>query len=77
MLETDEFLSSNSEGFVIDSMTMTTAYLKIKNLCFKISSEIQADLKIHNQHILPRYKILYFSSSLSMVYKFRIMYQIL
>nr|XP_027063036.1 uncharacterized protein LOC113689466 isoform X1 [Coffea arabica] len=53
MLETDEFLSSNSEGFVIDSMTMTTAYLKMKNLCFKISSEIQADLKIHNQHILP------------------------
>ncbi|KAL3502951.1 hypothetical protein ACH5RR_037400, partial [Cinchona calisaya] len=53
MLETDEFLSSNSEGFVIDSMTMTTAYLKMKNLCFNISREIQADLKIHDQHILP------------------------
>lgn len=55
MLETDEFLSSNSDGIVMDSTTMTTAYLKMKNLCLNISSEIQADLKIHNQHIFPRY----------------------
>ncbi|KAI5662135.1 hypothetical protein M9H77_21458 [Catharanthus roseus] len=53
MLETDEFLSSNSDGIVMDSTTMTTAYLKMKNLCLNISSEIQADLKIHNQHIFP------------------------
>lgn len=55
MLETDEFVSSNSEGFIMDSITISTAYLKMKNLCTNISSEIQADIKIHNQHILPRY----------------------
>ncbi|XVF31964.1 hypothetical protein REPUB_Repub17cG0040800 [Reevesia pubescens] len=53
MLETDEFVSSNSEGFLFDSITISTAYLKMKNLCTNISKEIQADIKIHNQHILP------------------------
>jgi hypothetical protein len=55
MAETDEFVSSNSEGFLMDSITISTAYLKMKNLCINISNEIQADIKIHNQHILPRY----------------------
>ncbi|KAJ4980949.1 hypothetical protein NE237_031786 [Protea cynaroides] len=53
MMETDEFMSSNTEGFHLDSMTISTAYLKMKNLCINISNEIQADIKIHNQHILP------------------------
>ncbi|XWS75937.1 hypothetical protein CRYUN_Cryun01aG0134500 [Craigia yunnanensis] len=53
MIETDEFVSSNSEGFLLDSITISTAYLKMKNLCINISKEIQADIKIHNQHILP------------------------
>lgn len=55
MVETDEFVSSNSEGFIMDSITISTAYLKMKNLCTNISNEIQADIKIHNQHVLPRY----------------------
>ncbi|KAJ4730295.1 Pesticidal crystal cry8Ba protein [Melia azedarach] len=53
MVETDEFVSTNSEGFLMDSITMSTAYLKIKNLCINISNEIQTDIKIHNHHILP------------------------
>ncbi|KAE8075472.1 hypothetical protein FH972_014188 [Carpinus fangiana] len=53
MAETDEFVSSNSEGFLMDSITISTAYLKMKNLCINVSNEIQADIKIHNQHILP------------------------
>ncbi|GMI69179.1 RESPONSIVENESS TO ABA SALT AND DROUGHT 1 [Hibiscus trionum] len=53
MIETDEFVSSNSEGFLLDPITISTAYLKMKNLCINISKEIQADIKIHNQHILP------------------------
>ncbi|GFZ05173.1 hypothetical protein Acr_17g0007450 [Actinidia rufa] len=53
MVETDEFVSSNSEGFLVDSITISTAYLKMKNLCLNISNEIQSDIKIHNQHILP------------------------
>lgn len=55
MLETDEFVSGNSEGFVMDSDTITKAYLKMKNLCINLSNEIQTDIKIHNQHIFPRY----------------------
>ncbi|KAM7492448.1 hypothetical protein LguiA_035369 [Lonicera macranthoides] len=52
MGETDEFVSNNSEGFM-DPIAISTAYLKMKNLCTNISNEIQADIKIHNQHILP------------------------
>ncbi|CAN1288308.1 hypothetical protein LINPERPRIM_LOCUS19876 [Linum perenne] len=53
MIETDEFVSCNSEGFLMDSITVSTAYLKMKNLCMNISKEIQADIKIHNQNIFP------------------------
>ncbi|XP_031375043.1 uncharacterized protein LOC116189497 isoform X2 [Punica granatum] len=53
MLETDEFLSSNSESFHGDQITMSTAYLKMRNLCINLSNEIQADIEIHNQDILP------------------------
>lgn len=53
MIETDEFVLSNCEGLLMDSITFSTAYLKIKNLCMNIGKEIQADIKIHNQHILP------------------------
>lgn len=55
MLETDEFVSSNSDGFLMDSISISTAYLKMKNLCTNIQKEIQADIKIHNQNVLPRY----------------------
>ncbi|KAG9448831.1 hypothetical protein H6P81_008796 [Aristolochia fimbriata] len=53
MVDTDEFMSSNGEGFLVDPITISTAYVKMKTLCTNISSEIQADIKIHNQHILP------------------------
>ncbi|XP_075506452.1 uncharacterized protein LOC142543220 [Primulina tabacum] len=53
MFETDELVSSNSDGFVMDSGSICTAYSKMKNLCINISQEIQADIKIHNQHIFP------------------------
>ncbi|KAF9589946.1 hypothetical protein IFM89_029562 [Coptis chinensis] len=53
MVETDEFMSSNTDSSLTDPMTISTAYLKMKNLCIDISAEIQADIKIHNQHILP------------------------
>ncbi|XP_038982970.1 uncharacterized protein LOC103710660 isoform X1 [Phoenix dactylifera] len=53
MVETDEFMSGNSDGLYTDSVTISTAYLKMKILCINISHEIQADIKIHNQHILP------------------------
>ncbi|XP_020234326.1 uncharacterized protein LOC109814331 isoform X2 [Cajanus cajan] len=59
MMETDEFVSSTSEGYLMDTITVSTAYLKMKNLCVSIRNEIQADIKIHNQytvhgqHIFP------------------------
>ncbi|GFP90263.1 hypothetical protein PHJA_001170200 [Phtheirospermum japonicum] len=53
MLETDEFVSSNSEGFIMDADAISKAYLKMKNLCVNISNEIRIDIKIHNQHIFP------------------------
>lgn len=55
MVETDEFVSSNSEGFLMDSFTSSSAYLKMKKLCVDLSNEIQTDIKIHNEHVLPRY----------------------
>ncbi|KAL7597821.1 hypothetical protein Lser_V15G24866 [Lactuca serriola] len=53
MVDTDEFVASNTEGFLMDSIAITTAYLKMKNLCINLSDEIKTDIKIHNQHILP------------------------
>ncbi|XP_077222577.1 portal protein isoform X2 [Tasmannia lanceolata] len=53
MVDTDEFMSSNYDGFLTDPMTTSMAYLKMKTLCTNIRNEIQADIKIHNQHILP------------------------
>ncbi|XP_027940436.1 uncharacterized protein LOC114194437 isoform X1 [Vigna unguiculata] len=50
MMETDEFVSSTSECYQMDTVTISTAYLKMKNLCVSIRNEIQADIKIHNQH---------------------------
>lgn len=52
MVETDEYV--NSEGFLLDSVTISTAYLKMKNLCLSISNEIETDIKITNEHVLPR-----------------------
>ncbi|KAM0896333.1 hypothetical protein ACQ4PT_023262 [Festuca glaucescens] len=53
MIETDEFISSNNDSLLTDPMTISAAYLKMKTLCINISLEIQADIKIHNQNILP------------------------
>jgi hypothetical protein len=53
MVDTDEYVSCNSEGFLLDSVTISTAYLKMKNLFLIISNEIEADIKITNEHVLP------------------------
>lgn len=55
MVDTDEFVASNTDGFLMDSIAITTAYLKMKNLCINLGDEVKTDIKIHNQHILPRY----------------------
>uniref|UniRef100_A0A0E0CHC6 MHD1 domain-containing protein n=1 Tax=Oryza meridionalis TaxID=40149 RepID=A0A0E0CHC6_9ORYZ len=53
MIETDEFMSSNNDSLLTDPMAISAAYLKMKTICINISHEIQADIKIHNQNILP------------------------
>ncbi|XP_024364609.1 uncharacterized protein [Physcomitrium patens] len=53
MAETDEYVLNNSEGFLMDPLSMTTAYQKMKTLCQNLSSEIRTDIEIHNKHVLP------------------------
>uniref|UniRef100_A0A0D9VDD9 MHD1 domain-containing protein n=1 Tax=Leersia perrieri TaxID=77586 RepID=A0A0D9VDD9_9ORYZ len=53
MIDTDEFMSSNNDSLLTDPMAISAAYLKMKTICINISREIQADIKIHNQNVLP------------------------
>ncbi|KAK7258316.1 hypothetical protein RIF29_23889 [Crotalaria pallida] len=52
MMETDEFVSSTTESYLMDTITISTAYLKMKNLCVSIRNEIQSDINIHSQHTI-------------------------
>uniref|UniRef100_A0A5B6ZKD2 Pesticidal crystal cry8Ba protein n=1 Tax=Davidia involucrata TaxID=16924 RepID=A0A5B6ZKD2_DAVIN len=55
LTETDEFVASRNEGILMDSVTVSTAYQKMKSLCLNIRNEIFTDIEIHNQHILPSF----------------------
>ncbi|KAL9359386.1 hypothetical protein Peur_047509 [Populus x canadensis] len=55
LTETDEFVNSNNEATLMDSVAMSTAYQKMSSLCMNIKNEIQTDIEIHNQHILPSF----------------------
>ncbi|CAL5348876.1 hypothetical protein CsSME_00035553 [Camellia sinensis var. sinensis] len=55
LTEMDEFVSSNNEGILMDSVTISTAYQKMKSLCLNIRNEIFTDIEIHNQHVLPSF----------------------
>ncbi|XP_024361658.1 uncharacterized protein [Physcomitrium patens] len=52
MIETDEYMNS-SEGFLMDTLSMSTAYQKMKTLCLSLSNEIRTDIEIHNKDVLP------------------------
>ncbi|KAI4337616.1 hypothetical protein L6164_016008 [Bauhinia variegata] len=54
MSETDEY-TNNNEGSLMDGMTMSTAYQKMKTLCVNLRNEIYTDIQIHNQNILPSF----------------------
>ncbi|KAG0617027.1 hypothetical protein M758_5G159800 [Ceratodon purpureus] len=51
--ETDEFVSNGSEGFLMDPLSMSSAYQKMRNLCLNVRSEVRADIEIHDTHVLP------------------------
>jgi len=53
-MDTEEYVSANSEGFLMDPLSMSTAYQKMKALCLNISCEVRTDIEIHNKHVLPR-----------------------
>ncbi|KAI5654995.1 hypothetical protein M9H77_32182 [Catharanthus roseus] len=55
LTETDEYVSGNSEGILMDAVTVSTAYQKMKSLCLNIRNEIFTDIEIHNQDILPSF----------------------
>ena len=57
--ETDEYMGNSNEGSLVDTVTMSTAYQKMKSVCLDIRKEISSDIEIHNQHILPRYHFLF------------------
>ncbi|KAI9106858.1 hypothetical protein K1719_022386 [Acacia pycnantha] len=53
--ETDEYITNNNEGSLMDSMAMSTAYGKMKTLCINLKNEIFTDIQIHNHNILPSF----------------------
>lgn len=55
LTETDEYVSGNNEGMLLDAITVSTAYGKMKSLCLNIRNEIFTDIEIDHQDILPRY----------------------
>jgi hypothetical protein len=55
MSDTDEFICNNNEGFLADPLTTSGGYCKMVSLCNNLSCEIETDIKIHGQHVLPRY----------------------
>ncbi|KAF9620736.1 hypothetical protein IFM89_014257 [Coptis chinensis] len=55
LAETDEFVAANSEGALMDSVAFSTAYQKMKSLCWNIRNEVFTDIEIHNRHVLPSF----------------------
>ncbi|CAL5189488.1 unnamed protein product [Lathyrus oleraceus] len=53
--DTDEYITQNNEGCLMDHMTITIAYQKMKTLCTNLRNEIYTDIQIHNQNILPSF----------------------
>ncbi|RZC76552.1 hypothetical protein C5167_000735 [Papaver somniferum] len=53
LAETDEFVTSNGEGTLMDVVTLSSSYQKMKSLCSNFRNEIFTDIEIHNQHLLP------------------------
>ncbi|XP_047327055.1 uncharacterized protein LOC124930749 [Impatiens glandulifera] len=56
LTETDEYVTSNiNETVLMDPITFSTAYQKMRSLCFNIRNECYTDIEIHNQHVLPSF----------------------
>ncbi|CAN0873389.1 hypothetical protein LINGRAHAP2_LOCUS10360 [Linum grandiflorum] len=53
--ETDEYVTNNTEGILMDPIATTAAYQKMTSLCMNIKNEIYTDIELHSQHILPSF----------------------
>ncbi|XP_022889843.1 uncharacterized protein LOC111405269 isoform X1 [Olea europaea var. sylvestris] len=53
--ETDEYVSGSNDSMLMDAVTVSTAYQKMKSNCSNIRNEIFTDIEIHNQNILPSF----------------------
>ncbi|KAK6237922.1 hypothetical protein QUC31_003391 [Theobroma cacao] len=53
--ETDEIILSNTEGALMDPLTLSNSYQKMKLLILSIKNEIFTDIEIHNQNVLPSF----------------------
>lgn len=54
MVEMDEYVLNNSEGFLMDLLSMIIVYQKMKILCQNLSSEICIDIEIYNKYVFFR-----------------------
>lgn len=55
LTETDEYITNNNEGTLLDAVSTSTAYQRMISLCMNMRNEIFTDIEIHNQHILPSF----------------------
>nr|GEZ17961.1 uncharacterized protein [Tanacetum cinerariifolium] len=55
LTETNEYISRNGEGILMDPTALSTAYQNMKSPCPNIRNEIFTDIEIHNCHILPSF----------------------
>uniref|UniRef100_A0A1D1Z558 Calcium-dependent secretion activator n=1 Tax=Anthurium amnicola TaxID=1678845 RepID=A0A1D1Z558_9ARAE len=55
LAETDEFIANNLEGCMVNNMSLSTAYQKMKALCSSIRNEVYTDIEIHDHHVLPSF----------------------
>ncbi|KAL2459429.1 hypothetical protein Fot_54678 [Forsythia ovata] len=53
--ETDEYVGGSNDSMLVDAVTVSTAYQKMKSNCLNIRNEILTDIEIHNQNILPSF----------------------
>ncbi|TYH45127.1 hypothetical protein ES332_D11G243100v1 [Gossypium tomentosum] len=53
--ETDEFILTNNCSALMDPMTLSMSYQKMKFLISSIKNEIFTDIEIHKQNILPSF----------------------
>ncbi|XP_059456561.1 uncharacterized protein LOC132186599 [Corylus avellana] len=55
LIETNELILSSDKSTLMDPVTVSTYYHKMKSLICNIRNEIFADIEIHNQHVLPSF----------------------